>query len=149
MRQVEIIILVSLQDHYSNKGLAMQNTRLSTLVEGSLQRLSQWLRNPWRRISMLIISLLFGNFLASAVSTIAGQRSDPDILGAAIVVGVAEAISWMTYANSPHLSQASQLVRQSGSSPRSSQRSLLVEALNGLKLGLLYGLFVQAFTLGS
>jgi hypothetical protein len=123
----------------------MQNTRLNTLVEGSLQRLTQWLRNPWRRISMLIISLLFGNFLASAVSTIAGQRAEPDILGAAIVVGVAEIISWMTYANSPRLLGASQSANQ----PGSSQRSLLVEALNGLKLGLLYGLFVQAFTLGS
>lgn len=123
----------------------MQNTRLNTLVEGSLQRLTQWLRNPWRRISMLIISLLFGNFLASAVATIAGQRAEPDILGAAIVVGVAEVISWITYANRTQLSRAS----QSASQPRLSQRSLLVEALNGLKLGLLYGLSVQAFTLGS
>ncbi|MBW4517844.1 MAG: DUF565 domain-containing protein [Timaviella obliquedivisa GSE-PSE-MK23-08B] len=138
----------------------MQNTRLNTLVEGSLQRLTQWLRNPWRRISMLIISLLFGNFLASAVSTIAGQRAEPDILGAAIVVAIAEVISWMTYANSPRsprasqpVSPASQPVNQSASQlinqPRTYQRSLLIEALNGLKLGLLYGLFVQAFTLGS
>jgi ABC-type thiamin/hydroxymethylpyrimidine transport system permease subunit len=119
----------------------MQNTRLNTLVDGSLQRLTQWLRNPWRRISMLIISLLFGNFLASAVSTIAGQRAEPDVLVAAIVVGVAEVISWMTYANRPRSLQTSQ--------PEANQRSLLIEALNGLKLGLLYGLFVQAFTLGS
>ncbi len=123
----------------------MQNTRLNTLVEGSLQRLTQWLRNPWRRISMLIISLLFGNFLASAVSTIAGQRAEPDILGAAIVVGVAEIISWITYANSPR----SLKVSQPNVVSAVNQRSLLVEALNGLKLGLLYGLSVQAFTLGS
>ncbi len=126
----------------------MQNTRLNTLVEGSLQRLTQWLRNPWRRISMLIISLLLGNFLASAVSTIAGQQSEPDIFGAAIVVGIAEVISWITYANGSRLSQlsgATPLANQ----PKLNQRSLLVEALNGLKLGLLYGLAVQAFTLGS
>lgn len=123
----------------------MQNTRLNTLVEGSLQRLTQWLRNPWRRISMLIISLLFGNFLASAVSTIAGQRSEPDILAAAIVVGIAELISWLTYANSPRSLETSPSVNPL----KSSQRPLLVEALNGLKLGLLYGLSVQAFTLGS
>ena len=123
----------------------MQNTRLNTLVESSVQRLTQWLRNPWRRISMLIISLLFGNFLASAVSTIAGQRSEPDILAAAIVVGVAELISWLTYANSPRSLET----RPSVNPLKSSQRPLLIEALNGLKLGLLYGLFVQAFTLGS
>lgn len=124
----------------------MQNTRLNTLVEGSLLRLTQWLRNPWRRISMLIISLLFGNFLASAVSTISGQRAEPDILGAAIVVGVAEVISWITYANRSR----SLNIDQSGTNLSGvPQRSLLVEALNGLKLGLLYGLVVQAFTLGS
>jgi Protein of unknown function (DUF565) len=114
----------------------MQNTRLNTLVESSLQRTTQWLRNPWRRISVLIISLLFGNFLATAVSTIAGQRAEPDILAAAVVVAIAEVISWLTYATRPR------------SAPESS-RSWLIEALNGLKLGLLYGLFVQAFTLGS
>jgi FtsH-binding integral membrane protein len=113
----------------------MQNTRLNTLVDGTLQRTTQWLRNPWRRISVLMISLLFGNFLASAVSTIAGQRAEPDILAAAVVVAIAEVISWLTYAT------------RTRSAPES--RSWLIEALNGLKLGLLYGLFVQAFTLGS
>jgi ABC-type thiamin/hydroxymethylpyrimidine transport system permease subunit len=124
----------------------MQNTRLNTLVEVSLQRLTAWLRNPWRRISMLIISLLFGNFLASAVSTIAGQRAEPDILAAAIVVGVAEVISWLTYANRPRSLKANQ---PGANQPGANQRSFLTEALNGVKLGLLYGLFVQAFTLGS
>jgi Protein of unknown function (DUF565) len=123
----------------------MQNTRLTTLVDGSLQRLTQWLRNPWRRSSMLIISLLFGNFLASAVSTIAGQKADLDILAAALIVAVTELISWMTYGRgwrSP--------ARPPSNRPLvTSQRSLLIEALNGLKLGLIYGLFVQAFTLGS
>jgi cation transporter-like permease len=112
----------------------MQNTRLNTLVEDSLQRTTQWLRNPWRRLSVLIISLLSGNFLATAVSTIAGQRAEPDILAAAVVVALAEIVSWLTYA--------------ARSAPESS-RSWLIEVLNGLKLGVLYGLFVQAFTLGS
>jgi hypothetical protein len=113
----------------------MQNTRLNTLVDGSLQRLTQWWRNPWRRLSVVIISILFGNFLASAVSTVAGQKAELDILAAMVVVAVTELISWMSYARRPR-------------SP-SGQRSLFIETLNGLKLGLLYGLFVQAFTLGS
>jgi hypothetical protein len=112
----------------------MQNTRLNTLVDGSLQRLTQWLRNPWRRMSVMIISVLFGNFLASAVSTVAGQKAELDILAAVIVVAVTEVISWLTYFNRPRPNV---------------QRSLFLESLNGLKLGLLYGLFVQAFTLGS
>jgi hypothetical protein len=113
----------------------MQNTRLNTLIEDSLQRSTQWLRNPWRRISVLIISVLFGNFLATAVSTIAGQRAEPDIVAAAIVVILAEVISWVTYATRPRANPE--------------PRSWIIEALNGLKLGVLYGLFVQAFTLGS
>jgi Protein of unknown function (DUF565) len=115
----------------------MQNTRLNTLIEDSLQRSTQWLRNPWRRISVLIISVLFGNFLATAVSTIAGQRAEPDIVAAAIVVILAEVISWLTYAVRP----------RPNTNPE--PRSWIIEALNGLKLGVLYGLFVQAFTLGS
>jgi ABC-type thiamin/hydroxymethylpyrimidine transport system permease subunit len=124
----------------------MQNTRLNTLVESLVQGLTQWLRNPWRRTSVLIISLLFGNFLASAVSTIAGQRAEPDILGAAIVVGAAEVISWITYTNNSRSLKADQ---PSTNLLGIKQRSLLIEGLNGLKIGLLYGLSVQAFTLGS
>ncbi|MEM1239262.1 MAG: DUF565 domain-containing protein [Cyanobacteria bacterium P01_H01_bin.26] len=110
----------------------MQRTRLSTLVEQAGQRFSQWVFNPWRRISLAIISLLFGNFFATAISATAGQTAEVDIVIAAILVALVELISWLYYR-----------VRTSR------DRTTLVEILNSFKLGMVYGLFVEAFKLGS
>ena len=110
----------------------MQRTRLSTLVDQASQRFSQWIFNPWRRISLAVISLLFGNFFATAISATAGQKAEIDILIAAILVAVVELISWLYH--------RSRLVEQ---------RTVLPELLNSFKLGMVYGLFVEAFKLGS
>lgn len=110
----------------------MQRTRLSTLVEQTSQRFSQWVFNPWRRISLTVISLLFGNFFATAISATAGQTAEIDILIAAILLAMVEAISWLY-----HRSRSSD------------QRTVLPEMLNSFKLGMVYGLFVEAFKLGS
>ena len=118
----------------------MQNTRLNSLLSGILKLLDGWIQNPWRRISLLIISLLFGNFLATAFSTISGQEANLDVTISFFLVLVTEAISWLKYGSRLRESQGL-------STPR--QRSLLVEMLNGTKLGLIYGLFVEAFKLGS
>ncbi|WP_071789043.1 DUF565 domain-containing protein [Leptolyngbya sp. Heron Island J] len=110
----------------------MQRTRLSTLVEQAGQRFSQWVFNPWRRISLAVISLLFGSFFATAISATAGQTAEIDILIAAILLVMVEAISWLYY--------------RSRSNER---RTVLLELLNSFKLGMVYGLFVEAFKLGS
>ncbi|NEQ48824.1 MAG: DUF565 domain-containing protein [Leptolyngbya sp. SIO3F4] len=111
----------------------MQRTRLSTLVDQIAQRFSQWVFNPWRRISLAMISLLFGNFFATAISATAGQTAEIDILIAAILVAMVELISWLY-----HRSRTS-----------NQQRTVLPEMLNSFKLGMVYGLFVEAFKLGS
>ncbi|MEM8612165.1 MAG: DUF565 domain-containing protein [Cyanobacteria bacterium P01_H01_bin.105] len=110
----------------------MQRTRLSTLVEQASQRFSKWVFNPWRRISLTVICLLFGNFFATAISATAGQTAEIDILIAAILVAMVELISWLH-----HRSRVSD------------QRTMLPEMLNSFKLGMVYGLFVEAFKLGS
>jgi hypothetical protein len=115
----------------------MQNTRLSTLVEQFLGRFVVFLRNPWRRFSLLIISLLGGNFLATILSTVAGQNADLDILVALILVAIAETISWLVYRSDRRRP------------PAEPQRAIVLEIFNGTKLGLTYGLFVEAFKLGS
>lgn len=112
----------------------MQNTRLSTLIDTVSGQLVGFFRNPWRRLSLLIISLLGGNFLATTISTVAGQRADLDVVVSLMLVLLSEVVSWLVYA---------------GSRQRSEQRSLVIEMLNGIKLGLMYGLFVEAFKLGS
>ncbi|WP_088893503.1 DUF565 domain-containing protein [Leptolyngbya ohadii] len=118
----------------------MQNTRLSTLVDNALGQFSRSLQNPWRRLSLLLITVLAGNFLATTISTVAGQRAELDVIEAFLLVLLTEFISWLVY-------------RPNRSRPVAQEqppaRALLLDALNGLKLGLIYGLFVEAFKLGS
>jgi len=109
----------------------VQNTRLNTLFDVTFERLQQWLGNPWRRISILTIGLLFGFFLGTAVSTIAGQKALLDMTVSLLLLLVTEAINWLVYAR------------------RRSTPSFLVDTLSATKIGLVYSLFVEAFKLGS
>jgi Protein of unknown function (DUF565) len=118
-------------------GLSMQNTRLSTLISQLSGQLIGFLRNPWRRISLLIISFLAGNFLATTISTVAGQQAELDVVAALILVFFTEVVSGLVYFNDRQRPAVL------------TQRPLLLEILNGIKLGTMYGLFVEAFKLGS
>ncbi|UBF24106.1 DUF565 domain-containing protein [Kovacikia minuta CCNUW1] len=110
----------------------MQNTRLNNLIGVTSEFLGGWLRNPWRRLSVLVISLLLGNFLGPSISLISGQSQGVDVVVAGILVLVVEVISWITYRSTPETA-----------------RSLLVQIPNAIKIGLIYSLFVEAFKLGS
>ncbi|WP_310489875.1 DUF565 domain-containing protein [Chamaesiphon sp. VAR_69_metabat_338] len=121
----------------------MQNTRLNTFIDRLFQQFTQWVENPWRRLSLLAISLLFGNFLASAIATSTGQRTDLDVFIAAIILAIVEAISWLTYGSTMGRRKLGENNAFLG------QRPIVVAILNSLKLGLVYGLFVEAFKLGS
>ena len=81
---------------------------------------------------MLVISLLFGTFLGTAISTIAGQEASWDITVAFVILLLTEAISVLAYRNG---------FRQAN--------PLWVESLNALKIGMTYSLFLLAFLLGS
>ncbi len=117
----------------------MQNTRLNRLLGTATDRLAGWLKNPWRRTSVLLISLLLGHFLSSVVSTVAGQAAQADIYMAVLLVGVCELISRLAY-RSPDRALGEATFQG---------RSLLLQAANTLKIGLLYGMFVEALKLGS
>ena len=121
----------------------MQNTRLSTLIDRIFQQFTQWAENPWRRLSLIIISLLFGNFLSSAIATSTGQKTDLDIVVSAILAIGVELISWLTYGTSFGQRKPGKYNLLLG------QRPILIAILNNLKIGLIYGLFVEAFKLGS
>ena len=109
----------------------MQNTRLNNLVTALGGQVKSWIFNPWRRLSVLTISLLFGFFLGTAVSTTVGQTADLDIVAAGILVALVEVIDRVYYRR------------------RLKGRSFWVESLNALKIGLTYSLFIEAFKLGS
>lgn len=109
----------------------MQNTRLNNLTNAIANRLVKFFFNPWRRLSLLIISLLFGFFLGSAVSTTAGQAAEWDITVAAILIVSTEIINRLFYRN------------------QASVKPLWAESLNVLKIGFTYSLFLEALKLGS
>jgi hypothetical protein len=110
----------------------MQDTRLNRLVDTTIVGINQWLRNPWRLLSVQIISLLFGNFLGTALSTIAGQSAQYDIYVAAILMAVTEVVNRLVYDRTLRVT-----------------RSWLISVLNAVKIGFVYSLFVEAFKLGS
>lgn len=124
----------------------MQNTRLNTLLSTLAQQLNRWATLPWRRLSLIMISLLGGNFLASVVSTTTGQRATLDAPLAVGLTILVELISWLVH---------SQLIRQRVLVPGVEttavqiRRPLWLDLLNGVKLGMIYGLFLEAFKLGS
>ncbi len=110
----------------------MQNTRLNDLVGVVTGQVSQLFQNPWRRVSLLAISLLFGFYLGTAISTTTGQQAQLDIVVATILVAITEVISRVIYGGSDRV-----------------RRSLPAEVINMLKIGVTYSLFTDALKLGS
>ncbi|MGL5196248.1 MAG: DUF565 domain-containing protein [Chroococcales cyanobacterium] len=110
----------------------MQNTRLNSLFDESLSEVRQSLRNPWRRLSVVLISFLLGNFVGTAITTIAGQNANLDVVVAAILIVLTEVYSYFFYRIHDQM-----------------KRSLLAQGINSFKIGMIYNLFVLAFTLGS
>ena len=109
-------------------------TRLDQLLY-----LSNNLRN--RRVNALgleILSILIGFFTSTALSTIPVQAGDWGIIAAAIIVVSQEIVSKINYQN--HAS--------TGCKINISAKACL-QHCNSIKLGILYGLFVDAFKLGS
>ncbi len=133
----------------------MQDTRLSRILNGSIGQLGGWLRNPWRRISLVGLGLLFGNFLATAISTVSGQRAESDVIASIVVVGLTEAVSWYVYRRSQRPAfqrpafQRPDLMSSDRGQPPLVPEPFVPELLNALKIGLTYGLFIEAFKLGS
>jgi Protein of unknown function (DUF565) len=110
----------------------MQNTRLNGIVTILGEQLQRQLQNPWRRLATLAIALLFGVLLGIGISATAGQIAYLDVVAAGLVVLLTEVISWLFYGDR-----------------WKAKHKLWGEALNALKLGIIYGLFLIAFMLGS
>ncbi|MEY3866774.1 MAG: hypothetical protein RLZZ338_665 [Cyanobacteriota bacterium] len=110
----------------------MQNTRLNRLFDAISFQVRQWLGNPWRRISLLLISLLLGNFVGTVISTTAGQRANLDVVVAFFLVVVTEGVNGVVYGENPTMSAP-----------------FLRQLINSFKIGLVYNLFVEALKLGS
>jgi Protein of unknown function (DUF565) len=136
----------------------MQNTRLSNLLGYISINFRNWLINPWRRTSVLIIGLLSGYFLGSAVPLISGQAALSDIAVAAIALIITELVSFLAYRRSPSLAVNRAepgnlpIITISGNKTSNSYiriGSWGVDLLNALKIGFIYSMFVESFKLGS
>ena len=68
----------------------LQSTRLQTNVGEAIQRLDQWARNPWRRLSLLALAGLIGFLFGSAITSVAGVLGQMDPVAALLVVLGAE-----------------------------------------------------------
>ena len=103
-----------------------QSTRLQRSFGGLVQQLETWAGNPWRRLSVLSIAALFGFFVGSAITSVEGVLGQMDPVGALIVVLGTEVTVRLRRAGSP---------------------TLVEQVLNVSRIGLLYGLFLEAFKL--
>nr|YP_009295360.1 hypothetical chloroplast RF20 [Dasya binghamiae]AOH77372.1 hypothetical chloroplast RF20 [Dasya binghamiae] len=81
--------------------------------------------------SLHIISLMLGFFIASILSTLPAQTGDWGIISAAIIVTLNEVISKMIYSYKIY------------------KKNRILNLINNMKIGIIYGLFVDAFKLGS
>lgn len=86
------------------------------------------------------ISILLGFFIANTLATMLSQTGDWGILSSGVMVGLTESINRIVYNNKKNLKSDSffheGVLR-------------LVSLINNVKIGIVYGLFVEAFKLGS
>jgi hypothetical protein len=108
----------------------MQQTRLNSLFTSTGNRLTEFFSNPWRRVSLILIGLLLGIFIGEAVATTAGQTALWDVVASALIVFWVEWMSRIAY-------------RGQG------KKSFWIDVANVFKIGVTYGLFLEAFKIGS
>nr|YP_009315511.1 Hypothetical protein ycf20 [Liagora brachyclada]SCW24169.1 Hypothetical protein ycf20 [Liagora brachyclada] len=111
----------------------MYPTNLAECIKDLFSVLTNTQRTKITALSLSILYMLLGFFISTALSTIPGQTGDWGIIGAAIIVTFYERISQYTY-------------------PLNFKKKinkLLMHRINYIKIGILYGLFVDAFKLGS
>nr|YP_009398418.1 hypothetical protein [Lophocladia kuetzingii]ARW67604.1 hypothetical protein [Lophocladia kuetzingii] len=78
-----------------------------------------------------LLCLMLGFFLANILSTLPAQTGDWNIISGGIIATCNEIISKFIYKN------------------KYIQKIVTINFINNIKIGILYGLFVDAFKLGS
>lgn len=107
-----------------------QQTRFQLRLVAAGDALLRWATNPWRRVSLRLITLLLGFTIGGTVASIAGQLGQPDPVGALLCVLIME---WAIRARGP-------LRRRQGD-------RLVLQLLDMGRIGLLYGLLLDGFKL--
>nr|YP_009294469.1 hypothetical protein Aspa_073 [Asparagopsis taxiformis]AOM65952.1 hypothetical protein Aspa_073 [Asparagopsis taxiformis] len=81
-------------------------------------------------LNIKLICFLLGFFIATTLSTIPAQTDDWGVIAASIIVSIIEITSKIIYQNFKY-------------------HSINLSNFNYIKIGIIYGLFVDAFKLGS
>eukprot|EP00850_Spirogloea_muscicola_P007736 SM000040S14748 [mRNA] locus=s40:153670:154540:+ [translate_table: standard] len=116
-------------------------TRLGRLVGTAARRLQARWAESRQLLPLQVLALLAGFFCANALATVLGQTGDWDVLVSGFLVAAIEGLGRLAYG------------RRAGAAGARTSRPTpwrrFLGLLNLWKAGLVYGLFVDAFKLGS
>ena len=107
-----------------------QKTNFQLKVVENIQTLSIWAKNPWRRYSISLITLLIGYFLGSSLGMVSAVVELMDPVAALLSVALIEILI---------------VLRRSFRFQR--KKKFLVLLLDSLRLGLFYGFFTESLKL--
>jgi hypothetical protein len=114
----------------SRRGVRYQNTRFQTRIAEVGARLDDWTLNPWRKLSLLLLTFLLSFLIGVGLGSITGALDLTDLLAAMICVLVLEAS-----------------VRARGVLRRREGDRLPLHLTDMARMGLLYGLLLEGFKL--
>jgi hypothetical protein len=110
--------------------LLYQNTRFQTSIAEAGYRLRDWSLNPWRKLSLLVLTCLLSFLIGVGLGSITGALDLLDLVAALICVLVLE------------LSVRARSVLRQGQEGR-----LPLHLVDMARMGLLYGLLLEGFKL--
>ena len=113
-------------------------TNLQIKIHRLQTRTKSLLNYNLNSIGIQLLNILLGFFTATALSTIPAQTGDWGIVAAAIIVTNQEIISKIIYR-----------LKFLSSTQEKPITNKFLRYCNSIKIGILYGLFVDAFKLGS
>tara|TARA_B100000886_G_scaffold27839_1_gene17619 strand:- start:66 stop:407 length:342 start_codon:yes stop_codon:yes gene_type:complete len=107
-----------------------QKTKFQLKIIENIQTLSIWAENPWRRYSILLITLLIGYFIGSSLGMVSAVVELMDPIAAFVSVVFIEFLI---------------VLRRNLKFER--KKKFLVLLLDSLRLGLFYGFFTESLKL--
>ncbi len=107
-----------------------QKTKFQLKIVENIQTLSTWAKNPWRRYSISLITLLIGYFLGSSLGMVSAVVELMDPVAAFLSVVFIEFLI---------------VLRRNFRFER--KKKFLVLLLDSLRLGLFYGFFTESLKL--
>jgi hypothetical protein len=110
--------------------LGYQKTRFHNTVAEAGFTLNSWASNPWRRLSLLLLTLLISFVIGVGLGTISGALDLIDLVAALVCVAVVEVS-----------------IRGRGSLRQGAAHRLPLHLVDMARMGLLYGLLLEGFKL--